>query len=486
MRKEKNTVLMINPPIYDVQYWAYWNQPHGLLKLATMLKEKFNCNVLLLDCMETNERRKVKKKKIPNNYKNPIRDKWCYGITPDEVRKILLKYKEDKAQPDEVWITSIMTYWWESTRDIVEIVCEVLPNAIIRLGGIYPTLCPEHALKNIPAFSEIIKGEELFKRLESKGIGYGNNTIVCGEVPEASDLKTDLSLYTSSETNLNPHTDYTVRYAILSASRGCPYNCSYCAQKKINGPGRPRFRPAEDVVEEILEKHRIFNINQFAFYEDNLLFYKENFCRILKKLIISGVRFELYAPEGVEPRALDLETLQLMKKVGFQKIYLPLETVNPDTYKKWNRRHTGLDHFNEALSLCSKVGFSLRNQDVNAFVLFGVPGENLEEVISTILYASSAVGSVIPMLFTPVPGSTIYQEYETYLTEILGYELHDLNGKLYPFMKFNGITPSEYNDLERLMMALNTRVRGTSFDIFGRSDVSVEFRRLLLNNFVYV
>jgi len=25
--------LLINPPVYDVQYWAEWSQPHGLLSL---------------------------------------------------------------------------------------------------------------------------------------------------------------------------------------------------------------------------------------------------------------------------------------------------------------------------------------------------------------------------------------------------------------------------------------------------------------------
>jgi len=32
--------LLINPPIYDTQYWARWSQPHGLLKVATWLRKK--------------------------------------------------------------------------------------------------------------------------------------------------------------------------------------------------------------------------------------------------------------------------------------------------------------------------------------------------------------------------------------------------------------------------------------------------------------
>ena len=32
--------LLINPPVYDAQYWARWSQPAGLLRIATLLKEK--------------------------------------------------------------------------------------------------------------------------------------------------------------------------------------------------------------------------------------------------------------------------------------------------------------------------------------------------------------------------------------------------------------------------------------------------------------
>jgi len=34
--KEK-TALLINPPVYDTQYWAEWSQPYGLLRIARLL-----------------------------------------------------------------------------------------------------------------------------------------------------------------------------------------------------------------------------------------------------------------------------------------------------------------------------------------------------------------------------------------------------------------------------------------------------------------
>ena len=50
--------LLINPPIYDTQYWAHWSQPHGLLKVAAWLKQSGYTDLWLIDCLATDEKRR--------------------------------------------------------------------------------------------------------------------------------------------------------------------------------------------------------------------------------------------------------------------------------------------------------------------------------------------------------------------------------------------------------------------------------------------
>src|SRR5690606_20734524 len=114
---------------------------------------------------------------------------------------------------------------------------------------------------------------------------------------------------------------------------------------------------------------------------------------------------ELHAPEGIEVRLLHKEVVRLMRRAGFQKLYLPLETVNVNMQKKWARTHTNMDKFFYALENAVDAGFKLRGQDINCFILFGLPDEDLQAVYDTVVFASSRVGSVIPMLFTPVPST---------------------------------------------------------------------------------
>src|SRR5947208_4446567 len=49
---KRKTALLINPPVYDTQYWAEWSQPYGLLRIAALLKKKDYKRVTLFDFME--------------------------------------------------------------------------------------------------------------------------------------------------------------------------------------------------------------------------------------------------------------------------------------------------------------------------------------------------------------------------------------------------------------------------------------------------
>ena len=89
---------------------------------------------------------------------------------------------------------------------------------------------------------------------------------------------------------------------------------------------------------------------------------------------------ELHAPEGIEVRLFDREMAGLMKRAGFQRLYFPLETVNAKMQRDWQRTHTNMDKFFFALENAIAAGYRTRCQDINCFVLFGLPDEDLQAV----------------------------------------------------------------------------------------------------------
>src|SRR5207247_8179321 len=122
-----------------------------------------------------------------------------------------------------------------------------------------------------------------------------------------------------------------------------------------------------------------------------------------------------------------------------------------------------------AENMRNEASFNVQNMEGNAFILFGMPNENLSDVVNTMFYASERVGGIVPMLFTPVPGSIMFEQYRGYLFEELGFDLHHLNGKLYPFLRYNferkRIRLEDYVALESLAFRLNAKAMGKTFGL---------------------
>lgn len=488
----KRNVLLINPPVYDTQFWGHWRLPHGLLKIGTYLLNK-GYNVKLIDCLMGEDRDIVKKQKhslvkccsteiLELQSRKLLPDekiKYVFGKTMPELRKELLVLRSLGFLPDEIWVTSIMTYWWESTVDVIKECLDVFPLTKVRVGGIYPTLAPDHLKSKLSDYNfDDIQGSEF--DLDNE-VQRSKHLIVKGEIKEANDLDLAFSLY--------PLDEYHPSYSILTTSRGCPHKCAYCAGSILSGH-QVRTRNAKLVLEEIRAKYDQ-GIREFCFYEDNLLMGMDNFKAILEEIIRDNtLNVELHAPEGVEINLVlkNPEILKLMKRAGFDKIYLPLETIKKDINDKWNRSFSKLTNFERVLKLCEEAGFSFRTQGVNAFVLFGLPDENIQDVVDTVMYVANKVGSVIPMLFTPVPGTPVFEDYRSYIEE-MGFDFHHLNGKLLPFLRYNqkkysqdhknpSLTASDYIRLEGLMFRINQKAFGASYDPYGEDKCATTFRNV--------
>jgi hypothetical protein len=135
---QARSALLINPPVYDTQYWAHWSLPYGLLRVASWLRER-GYILKLIDCLDANKTRTATKKArkvrklcsteeyVPDRWQNfsPANDEkieFCFGLPAEILKKRLLaiKQKAHAAQeslfeetafpvPDEIWISSIMS-----------------------------------------------------------------------------------------------------------------------------------------------------------------------------------------------------------------------------------------------------------------------------------------------------------------------------------------------------------------------------------------
>lgn len=433
--KTEDVILLINPYIYDVRYpWIKWNQPVGLLKIGTLLKE-YGYSPILLDCLQPNARGIVKKRKIGEIKKDPYTlNLWNYGMQKHQLQNAL---KQINEEPKEIWITCMVCYWWKSAHEIAQICKKHFPKTHIVLGGGYPTFFTDHAREHF-GISKICEGERISDHIEN---GFDEDTIVTGWVPGAFDKYPDFTLY-----------EKPPRFAAINAIN---------EEKSI-------FRNPNRIVSEIKHMMDTFEIRNFVFFDDNLLFNKGKYLEgILKILAEKNLKTRFWGLHGIDPCEITENIVSKMKEAKFHMITLQCVSQKDGSID--------FECYRKATRLVTQKGYRERSSALSCQYYIGKPGEDLEQVVEDILELHHIVGTVIPVPFLPVPGTQQFQECEKLMNGDV--QLEDLNVNLFPFAKSNGYSISDYFDLIRMTAMLNKKVRRRSFDFLGTYEVARALRK---------
>ena len=151
MTLKKKSVLLVNPWIYDFAAYDFGARPLGLLRIASFLRREYD--VSLIDCLSGSSRSKresgfskfrkvrIETPAVLSSIKRPY---FRYGISPEEFRDRLSR----PMRPTSIYVTSGMTYWYPGVVQTIKILKEFFPKAPVILGGIYATLCHEHAARS--------------------------------------------------------------------------------------------------------------------------------------------------------------------------------------------------------------------------------------------------------------------------------------------------------------------------------------------------
>lgn len=405
-------ILLVNPWIYDFTAFDLWLKPLGLLYLASHLLNQ-GYEVELLDCLNRLD------PEFPPVSRGPryLREAGCgsyykeilpkpsffqdvprywgrFGLPFDKVKSRM----EKLSPPDFVFITSGMTYWYPGAVVAKELARKIWPEAKTVLGGIYPALCPEHAE------------------------GWGFDYVVKATDPLS--VMKELECILETDFKVESYSDYfslrpafflypELSYIVLLTSLGCPFRCTYCASGKLY----PSFwcRPPEDIIEEILFSREKYGIKDIAFYDDALLFQGEkHFLPLLKKLEGLSLDLRFHLPNSIHPLYVTPQIAQLMKKVGFKTLRMSLETSS----SLWQEKTGGKVNnyaFEKATRYFLDAGFA--PQEIEVYLLFGLPGIPEEEMVNSIEYVKSLGLKPRLSLYSPIPDTPDYYKIEGLLPE---------------------------------------------------------------------
>ncbi|MFW6147825.1 MAG: B12-binding domain-containing radical SAM protein [Thermodesulfobacteriota bacterium] len=405
----KPTVLLVNPWIYDFAAYDLWAKPMGLLYLASYLRES-GASVHLIDCLDVHHpsmtQTKYAKKPIRRRYgtgkywkhRVPKPEKLSsiqrpysrYGIDPQIFRQELLKL----PRPEVVLVTSLMTYWYPGAFEAIHLIREVHPDVPILLGGIYATLCLEHARVHAQAdFVIPSPGQQWPAEL---------NSILQQIIPNIQLKKKDDPFSPYPAFDLLTKIDYVC----ISGSLGCPFHCAYCASPYLN----PSYvkRDPHGLTEEVLYWLEKYGVKDFAFYDDALLVDAENhICIFLEEVVRRNLDVRFHCPNGIHVAYVGRMVADLLFKAGFTEIRLGLETSDPQLQAHLGKKFVRGD-FEKAVAWLKEAGF--RPDQLGVYILMGLPSQSYEQVSRTIAYADHVGATPYLSEYSPIPHTKLWEE----------------------------------------------------------------------------
>ena len=426
-------ILLINPWITDFAAYNFWIKPLGLLHIVSLLREN-RFRVTLIDCIDSSIKTKAYgdrnffKTKIekPLPLKSIRRNYSQYGI-PEE---ILLKRLSLIEEPDLICVTSGMTYWYPGVFKLIEITSKFFKKVPIILGGIYATLCYEHAKKYSGVdivFNE--RGESEVLKLICELTRF--------DVSPNSELRTDNLLYPAFD--LYPQLDYIC----ISTSRGCPFQCTYCASPFLTR-GFFRKDPLK-VVEEIDYWTTQFHINNIAFYDDALLIEpSRHIIQILKEIIKRGVHCNFHTPNGLHIKEIDEEVANLLFRTGFKTIRLGFETSDEATQIETGGKVDNQD-FRQAIKHLKRAGYS--GVEIGVYIMVGLPGQRVGEVDESIAFVKETGAKPMLVEYSPIPHTPLFEKAKTMSPFDLESEPLFHNNSILP-CQWDGFTMADYKRLK--------------------------------------
>jgi len=175
--------------------------------------------------------------------------------------------------------------------------------------------------------------------------------------------------------------------ANIIASRGCVYNCTFCAAaRSLNAEYPIRERSAESLIAELLQiKNNHPSVNSIRVLDD--LFLKNS--QIVKKAIdvFSNFDFQWRSMAHVMTfQKVDDNMMAALKNSGCKELFIGIESGSPKILRSINKTHN-IETIINNLTKVFKAGI-----DIKGYFIYGFPDETVEDMEMTFDLAKTLNG----------------------------------------------------------------------------------------------
>jgi radical SAM superfamily enzyme YgiQ (UPF0313 family) len=369
-------ILLVNPAIYDFTAFDFWLRPYGLLSIAGMLRR--GAEMHLFDFLDSRTktdafgRGPFPNRRIPKPA--PLADIPRHYYRFGRPREDFHQFLKSHGPFDAALIGTVMTWWYPGVSEVISDIRAASPSTKIILGGVYATLCPDHA-KSLGA-DIVISGTDL------------------------SPLSSALNLTLDATQPAFWEGYKAIDTGILKLADGCPFKCTYCSVPQIY----PHFAPrplAKSLAE--LELMISLGVKNVAFYDDALLYKADEILiPFLKATSSRGLGTNFHTPNALHARYITTELAETLVANGFKTFYLGYESASTTVQESTGGK---VEDVHLASAVRNLLAAGADPQNITAYVLAGHPASAPADIEDSMRFVHSLGVRITLSDFSPIPGT---------------------------------------------------------------------------------
>ena len=347
-----------------------------------------------------------------------------------------------ERQPDLIGMTAF-TPWMPDVVRAVRIARQAAPQAVIALGGPHVTFTVEETLETLPEIDLIARGEgegiivELARAVaggssydDVPGVGFRRDGRVI-QTPQPAPV--DPRTLPTPAFHLLPMDRYYFAslggpFATILASRGCPFQCTFCSEWPFWRGGWRPYDP-EEVVEQLDIVATRYGRRNVWFGDDCFNVNGDHIAAICEGILRRGIDVDWYYQGRADLVVKHKDLLPLMRRSGNRMVQIGIEASNDEQRAALNKQ-LQTETAEEAVR-------QLRANDivVQAMLIVGLPDDSPRTFREKVGFAERLnVDFPVFLVYTLFPGA---QDYDRALAEgwielPTNYAHHDMAHVLMP------------------------------------------------------
>lgn len=330
---------------------------------------------------------------------------------------------------DLIGVSNMFSHNWPLVRELLPMLREAFPDTPILVGGESATSIPEIVLRDSPADAIVVgEGEETLLELidvysgggrieEVEGIVYRGADGAPHHTPRRGRIRSideipwpawdlfDIRAYSDRNFTMGLQIDDTPPALPLLATRGCPYQCTFCTSPNM-WTTTYVTRDPHDVVDEIETYVQKYDVRNFPFQDLTAIIKKDWIVAFCNELLSRDLKIHWQLPAGTRSEAVDAEVANLLRRTGMAHMAYAPEAGSLRVRKAVKKRVVA-DRFYRSVEAATDAGLH-----VQAFFVMGFPEEHTADLRATLRMIAKlawmGVEDVAVSHYMPYPGSEMY------------------------------------------------------------------------------